>query len=64
MDIELYRTRRAELIGQIFNMKFRSHFPRTIKARLRLIAKLDAEQSGTSWEDEYIDLLKEFELKR
>ena len=61
---ELYKSRRAEIIGQILSMKFRHLLPRTVKARLRMIARLDAEQNETDWEDEYTELLNEFGLKR
>ncbi len=64
MEKRIYTQRRAEIIGQILSMKFRHLLPRTVKARLRMIAKLDAEQNETDWEDEYTELLNEFGLKR
>lgn len=64
METELYKSRRAEIIGQILSMKFRHLLPRTVKARLRLIARLDAEYNGTDFDSEYTTILEQFGLQR
>lgn len=45
-------------------MKFRHLLPRTVKARLRLIARLDAEYKGTDFDSEYTTILGQFGLQR
>lgn len=52
------------MIGRIYAMKFRQHFPRTVKARLRMIARLDAEYKGTDFDSEYTTILGQFGLQR
>ena len=64
METELYKSRRAEIIGQILSMKFRHLLPRTVKARLRMIARLDAEYKGTDFDSEYTTILELFGLQR
>lgn len=64
METELYKSRRAEIIGQILSMKFRHLLPRTVKARLRMIARLDAEYNGTDFDSEYTTILEQFGLQR
>lgn len=64
MEKKIYTERRAEMIGRIYAMKFRQHFPRTVKARLRLIARLDAEYKGTDFDSEYMTILEQFGLQR
>ena len=64
METELYKSRRAEIIGQILSMKFRHLLPRTVKARLRMIARLDAEYKGTDFDSEYTTILEQFGLQR
>lgn len=64
MEKRIYTERRAEMIGRIYAMKFRHLLPRTVKARLRLIARLDAEYNGTDFDSEYTTILEQFGLQR
>lgn len=64
MKKRIYTQRRAEIIGQILSMKFRHLLPRTVKARLRMIARLDAEYKGTDFDSEYTTILGQFGLHR
>lgn len=64
MEKKIYTERRAEMTGRIYAMKFRHCFPRTVKARLRLIARLDAEYNGTDFDSEYMTILGQFGLQR
>lgn len=64
MEKKIYTERRAEMIGRIDAMKFRHCFPRTVKARLRMIARIDAEYNGTDFDSEYTTILEQFGLQR
>ena len=54
-----YKEQRARWISQalVINKKF---FPRCFKARIKEIAKLDAEHDGRDYEEVKCELLKEF----
>ena len=62
MTKQEYTTDRAKWINQALSID-KTFFPRCVKARLRVIAKLDAEHDDTNWEEIYKDLLQQFELK-
>ena len=63
MTEQQYTEEWAKWVNQVRAID-RKFFPRCIKARLRAIAKLDAEHDNTRWEENYKDLLLRFELKR
>lgn len=64
MDQELYRARRAKLVGEFLNMK-KLRLYRSAAARVRQIAKLDEEQLGEKPEKTlavfgYSELIRKF----
>lgn len=54
-----YTERRAALVGHTMKIDIK-HFPRCVKARIRQIAKLDAEYRGTDYETRKNELYKEW----
>lgn len=58
-----YKEHRAHLINQLAGINFR-FFPRCFRARLRDLAKLDAEHDGTTWEENYTELLNQFKAEK
>lgn len=59
MTEEEYRERRANWINNILRINKR-FFPRCFGARIRELAKLDAEHDGRDYEEVKCELLKEF----
>lgn len=57
-------TLRASLLGQILSIPpdKRRFFPRVIRARLREIARIDADDTSCPFETCYSNLLKKFGL--
>ena len=54
-----YKEQRAHWVGMALNIN-RKFFPRCFKARIKEIAKLDAEHDGRDYEEVKCKLLKEF----
>lgn len=53
------KEQRAHWVGMALNIN-RKFFPRCFKARIKEIAKLDAEHDGRDYEEVKCELLKEF----
>lgn len=59
MTAKEYKEQRAHWVGMALNIN-RKFFPRCFKARIKEIAKLDAEHDGRDYEEVKCELLKEF----
>lgn len=59
MTAKEYKEQRAHWVGVAMNIN-RKFFPRCFKARIKEIAKLDAEHDGRDYEEVKCELLKEF----
>lgn len=53
MTQQQYTHRRAQLVGELINLRLSKHFPRCVNHRIRQIAKLDYEWDGTPIEETY-----------
>lgn len=59
MTAKEYKEQRAHWVGMALNIN-RKFFPRCFKARIKEIAKLDAEHDCRDYEEVKCELLKEF----